>query len=437
MAPKAHRAGATGLPRTHSRSSSSGSSKAALNLNFTQKDPVTHKQQERPKKNGYVYEPQGRNGTQHSRTNEGALLASMEHPLSQLHPSLNHRSQNKGKSFTIASSSADEDDEWVSSESGAATPISPGSGSARSQTPVDKRMISRTDQPTIDELTYRPDTPRAQRDHPSLSRVPTIRASAESQGKASSPSVAVSSSRVPMPPLPQAISSVNQAEQNHHSHLPFTEPYIMGSRSETASPVHRTPFRRSASTRPPSMHTMTDRSDPLHPHPLIRGQSLGPVAPRLEPLAPLMVMSEVSTIRTTTSPTLPGSPSSVTLTYAGPTMNRRASVSSARSVATLPSQGYYLGKGHDRNRTLSSMSSTSSISVQALASLAHLPTTRPPTPQYTVHFPPATLTTYLEAVHPLLPPPYLNAHMSILTHRSPLKESWDRVFTAREQQHQR
>lgn len=53
MAPKAHRTGATGLPRNHSRSSSSGSSKAALSLHFTQ---TTHKQQEKPKKNGYVYE---------------------------------------------------------------------------------------------------------------------------------------------------------------------------------------------------------------------------------------------------------------------------------------------------------------------------------------------------------------------------------------------
>ncbi|KAL4074157.1 hypothetical protein V8B97DRAFT_1931829 [Scleroderma yunnanense] len=429
MAPKAHRPGATGLPRTHSRSSSGGSSKAALNLHITQKDPATHKQQEKPKKNGYVYEPQTRNGGQYSRTNDGARLASRER-LPHAHPP-NHRPQNKGKNFTIASSSADEDDEWVSSESGAATPNSPSSGSGRSQTPVDKRMISRTNEPTIDELTYRPDTPRA---HPSLSRVPTIRAPAEPQGKSSLPSVAVSSSRVPMSP-PQTVSTMNQVEQSLHSHLTFAESYTMGSRSETTSPVQRTLFRRSASTRPPSTHTVTDRSDvSLHPHPLIRGQSFGPVAPRLEPLAPLMVMSEVSSIRTSTSPTLPVTPSSVTLMNMGPSMNRRTSVSSACSVATLPSQGYYFGKGHDRNRTLSSMSSTSSSSVQALASLAHLPTTRSPTPQYTAHFPPATLTTYLEVVHPLLPPPYLNAHMSILTHRNPLKESWDRVIAAREQQ---
>jgi hypothetical protein len=56
MPPKAHRAGATGLPRTHSRSSSGGSSKAALNLHFTQKDPAPAKQAERTKKNGFVHD---------------------------------------------------------------------------------------------------------------------------------------------------------------------------------------------------------------------------------------------------------------------------------------------------------------------------------------------------------------------------------------------
>jgi len=56
MPPRPHRAGATGLPRTHSRSSSGGSSKAALNLHFTQKDPAPAKQAEKTKKNGLVHD---------------------------------------------------------------------------------------------------------------------------------------------------------------------------------------------------------------------------------------------------------------------------------------------------------------------------------------------------------------------------------------------
>ncbi|KAI6026183.1 hypothetical protein BKA83DRAFT_8516 [Pisolithus microcarpus] len=372
MPPKVYRTGATGIPRTHSRSSS-GSSKAAPNLHFTQKDPAPHRQQEKPKKNGHVCE-------QHSRTGSSSRVASKEALCAQpQHPPPNQRQHNnKGKNFTFASASAeDDDDEWVSSESGAATPNSPHSGMGRSQTPVEQRAITDFNRLTIDELTHRPETPRAQHIPPSLSRVSTIRGS-ESQ-----------------------IASTSGIA---HPRLPITESRYTETRSETSSPVNRTRYARLSSTRPPSMHTVTGRSDAhLHPHPLIRGQPLGPIAPRLEPLAPLTVTSEASSVQTSTSPTLSASPSSVKTT-----------------------QSYHPGKGHYRDRTLSSMSSTSSTSVQALASLAHLPTTRPSTPQYTAYFPPASLSVYLEAVHPLLPPPYLNTHMFVLTQRSPLKESWDR-----------
>ncbi|KAI6000550.1 hypothetical protein EDD15DRAFT_2362049 [Pisolithus albus] len=415
MPPKVYRTGATtGIPRTHSRSSS-GSSKAAPNLHFTQKDPAPHRQQEKPKKNGHVYEPHTRNAQQHSRTGSSTRVASKEALYTQpQHPPPNQRQHNsKGKNFTFASASAeDDDDEWVSSESGAATPSSPHPGMGRSQTPVEQRAITDFNRLTIDELTLRPETPRAQHIPPSLSRVSTIRGSES-----------------------QVASTVHHEERIALPRLPITESRYAETRSETSSPVNRTRYARLSSTRPPSMHTVTGRSDAhLHPHPLIRGQPLGPIAPRLEPLAPLTVTSEASSVQTSTSPTLSASPSSVKTTYAEPSNNRRTSVSSVRSVATLPSQSYHPGKGHYRDRTLSSMSSTSSTSVQALASLAHLPTTRPSTPQYTAYFPPASLSVYLEAVHPLLPPPYLNTHMFVLTHRSPLKESWDRVAGVREQQ---
>lgn len=414
MPPKVYRTGATGIPRTHSRSSS-GSSKAAPNLHFTQKDPGPHRQQEKPKKNGHVCELHTRNAQQHSRTGSSSRVASKEALCAQpQHPPPNQRQHNnKGKNFTFASASAeDDDDEWVSSESGAATPNSPHSGMGRSQTPVEQRAITDFNRLTIDELTHRPETPRAQHIPPSLSRVSTIRGSES-----------------------QVASTVHHEERIAHPRLPITESRYTETRSETSSPVNRTRYARLSSTRPPSMHTVTGRSDAhLHPHPLIRGQPLGPIAPRLEPLAPLTVTSEASSVQTSTSPTLSASPSSVKTTYAEPFNNRRTSVSSVRSVTTLPSQSYHPGKGHYRDRTLSSMSSTSSTSVQALASLAHLPTTRPSTPQYTAYFPPASLSVYLEAVHPLLPPPYLNTHMFVLTQRSPLKESWDRVAGVREQQ---
>ncbi|KIJ67864.1 hypothetical protein HYDPIDRAFT_25329 [Hydnomerulius pinastri MD-312] len=445
MAPKA-RASATGLPRTHSRSSSGGSSKAALNLHFTQKDPAPPKQPEKPKKNGYAHDSHSRNTSPYPRVNSTARAASREQLQAQgqrYAPPPNQRQQGgKAKAgFTLSSPSVDDDDDWVSSESGAATPSSVDSDTGRSQTPVDQRKALPAAAAPTDESVYRAETPRAQPQ--SLSRVPTIR---PPEPPAKTP-FAVSASRAPQPS--QVAPPVTQAEQTLQSELLFTEPRVMETRSENTSPVHRGHHHRShkrqSVTRPPSTHSVTSRSEaPLRPHPLIRGQSFGqnmPMTPRMVPLAPLTVTSEASPV---SSPILEPherlstSPSSVRTTYAQPGSNRRTSVSSVRSVATLPSQAQLqpkqFSRAHDRNRTLSSMSSNSSTSVQALSSLAHLPTTRPSTPQYTSHFPPASFSVNLEAVHPQLPPPYLSAHMSILTHRSPLKESYDRVVAARDQQ---
>ncbi|KAF8444701.1 hypothetical protein L210DRAFT_3502209 [Boletus edulis BED1] len=381
--PKTHRAGATGLPRTHSRSSSNGSSKAALSLQFTQKDPVLPKQPDKTKKLSHGPDSYSRNTSPLPRVNSTARVASREHLQAHRYAPAPTQRQQAGKTragFTLASPLADEDDEWVSSESGVATPNSIGSGSG--QTPVDQRKSLPTG--PVEEFIPRPDTPRAQPQ--SLSRVPTIRA-----------------------PEAPAKSSVLAA---------------------------RAP--QALQTRPPSTHSITSRSEaPLRPHPLIRGQSFGqgvPMTPKVVPLAPLTVTSEASPGPDQTEK-LSTSPSSVRTTYAQSAPNRRTSVSSVRSVATLPSQpqiqSHILGRAHDRHRTLSSISSNSSSSVQALSSLAYLPTTRPSTPQYTAHFPPASISASFEAVHPLLPPPYLSAHMSILTHSSPLKESYDRVIAAR------
>lgn len=315
----------------------------------------------------------------------------------------------------------------MSSESGVVTPNSIGSGSG--QTPVDQRRSTPT--VPVDEFTPRPDTPRACPQ--SLSRVPTIRAP-ETPLK-----TPVLTARAPQT---AAAPPSSHAEPTHR---PFAESRVMETRSANTSPVNRThhpSYKRLSMTRPPSTHSTTSKPEvPLRPHPLIRGQSFGqgvPMTPKVVPLTPLTVTSEASPASSPgRDPTekLSTSPSSVKTTYAE---YRRTSVSSVRSVTTLPSQpqiqAHFIGRTHDRHRTLSSMSSTSSSSVQALSSLAYLPTTRPSTPQYTAHFPPASISAGFETVHPLLPPPYLSAHMSILMHRSPLKESYDRVIAARELQ---
>ena len=38
----------------------------------------------------------------------------------------------------------------------------------------------------------------------------------------------------------------------------------------------------------------------------------------------------------------------------------------------------------------------------------------------------------MEAIHPLLPPPYLSAHLTVLAYRNPIAESYDRVIRAKQ-----
>lgn len=381
-----------------------------------------------------------RNASPLRRVSSTARVASREqlqaHRYAPPPPPTQRQQGGKTKAgFTLASPPADDDDEWVSSESGVATPNSIGSGSGR--TPVDQRQSIPTGSP-IEEFVPRPDTPRAQPQ--SLSRVPTIRAP-EAPVK-----ISLSTARGPQALQTAAAPLSSHAELAPQPQLPLSESRVTGTRSATTSPVHRThhpSHKRLSMTRPPSTHSTASKSEvPLRPHPLIRGQSFGqgvPMTPKVVALAPLTVTSEASPVSSPgrdqiEKPSI--SPSSMKTAYAESAPNRRTSVSSVRSVATLPSQSqiqsHFIGRTHDRHRTLSSISSNSSSSVQALSSLAYLPATRPSTPQYTAHFPPASMSAGFEAVHPLLPPPYLSAHMSILTHRSPLKESYDRVIAARE-----
>lgn len=38
----------------------------------------------------------------------------------------------------------------------------------------------------------------------------------------------------------------------------------------------------------------------------------------------------------------------------------------------------------------------------------------------------------METMHPLLPPPYLSAHLTVLAWRNPLAESYERVVKAKQ-----
>ena len=88
---------------------------------------------------------------------------------------------------------------------------------------------------------------------------------------------------------------------------------------------------------------------------------------------------------------------------------------------------------HDRHRTISSMSSSSTHSINMLSTFANLPVmTRPSTPQRVTYFPAPDRSANLEAIHALLPAPYINPHLTVLSHRTPLRESYERVIRDKE-----
>ncbi|KAJ7874713.1 hypothetical protein B0H14DRAFT_3130919 [Mycena olivaceomarginata] len=190
------------------------------------------------------------------------------------------------------------------------------------------------------------------------------------------------------------------------------------------SPTPMTPTRRH-SGRPMSTHSMNKPE--LRPHPLIRGQSFGQpcLPPKPTPLLPVAVTADVAQLTSSpsTSPTSPLIPNS---------LGRRTSVSSARSVATVATTHPTSRSVREaRHRTFSTLSAAASSA--ALSSLTHLPAvSRPPSPQMISFFPPANPHVRVDDIHPLLPPPYVSNHLTVLARRTPIREAFDRVVRARQ-----
>jgi len=404
-----------------------------LNLQFTQKDAPIPKHQDKGKRNGHVHDP--KTVAPFPRVNSGI------HPTAKdqkrPHGSNHKHSDAKQKAgFTISSPGEDED-EWVSSEagSGAATPDDSSDEEEprreRSKTPVKETKAAA---PVVEkDGVFLSATPRAES---SMSRIATAR-----------PAASLEASQFP-PPVQHtpAADFLNQQSTKQFSHQrQHTEPTTMMSRSINTSPTQHyrhDSSKRNSMTRPPSVHSI--RSEvPLRPHPLIRGNSYGQgvalgSAAKPAPLAPLTVTSSSSAAQISSSPpNSSSSPTSIKTSFGPQSPNRRTSISSARSVATLPITPMSpepQGKQHqDRNRTISTMSSSSTFA--ALTSLAYFPTTtsRPTTPQYTSHFPQQhNSQVNLDIMHPLLPPPYLGAHLTVLATKNPVRESFSRVARAKQ-----
>ncbi|RPD78271.1 hypothetical protein L226DRAFT_543692 [Lentinus tigrinus ALCF2SS1-7] len=467
MPAKAHRP--SGQVRSHSRSSSGGSSKLGLNLQFTQKDPPPPRVADKAKKSAHFHhEPNARAANaQFMRSNSGIRVHSREN----LQPAAIRRAptpntaakQNGAKQkpdFSISSpDEGEDDDEWVSSESGAATP---NNESDAETTPIEQAKPRPAAQPapvqaaqqTQVNATFGHDVATPKAVPPSLPRVDTAR---PSQLPLATPARDYASNDQKPPQL--ELSSRPSDQPRLQVEISSPTPPVSKARSETHSPPRRSPdidsaYKRQSMTRPPSTHSVT--SPTLRPHPLIRGHSYAHgFAVKPAPLAPLTTVlpdnasGQMST--TSSSPTShrAGSPTSIRTASASPSLSspsssspahkqlRRTSTSSVASSATMPVQSSASEKlssrsNHDRQRTLSTISSSSSIA--ALTNFALRSTPSPPrTPiTFTSHFPPQEQSAALEVIHPLLPPPYLSAHLTVLAYRNPIAESYDRVIRAKQ-----
>ncbi|PSS18920.1 hypothetical protein PHLCEN_2v3136 [Hermanssonia centrifuga] len=482
MPTRAHTLRPGQLARTHSRTSSGGGSKVGLNLQLTQKEPAPPRFPDKPKKNQLLHEPNNKSSVHLSRNNSSVRLQSKEH----VNPSVFRRAptplgNNKGSSskgrvgFTISSPSEGDDDDWVSSESGAATPVDSQDSDVEevAVTPVEKHKPRL---PTITNGFVKDDHPTPRADPLALPRVETMRPSQEtgplpaiSAVSAYAPAQRQSSQTIHPPPQRLNTPPVQQLhhQQSLRPESQPTPPHVTKAHSETHSPPRRSPDapKRQAMTRPPSTHSITNSSvHAMRPHPLIRANSAGhgallqPAKPA--PLAPLttrLVDSVPAQMSSASSPTslravsptfnMQGSSVSPVLSQPSPTGSeaskqlRRTSTSSRSSVATIPSGAPLLGSAshaqlsrttnHDRQRTLSSSSTFAALSNLNLVRGAPSPP-KTPVQHLTVRFPPMEQIAQSESVHTLLPPPYLSAHLTMLAHRNPLGESYDRVMRAKQ-----
>ncbi|KAF5351659.1 hypothetical protein D9756_007432 [Leucocoprinus leucothites] len=475
MPTKGNRTGSTAQLRSHSRSSSA--TRISANLQLTQKDNASARGSDKGKKNPHAVHEGGRpafaRANSSQRVPPAAQLQRTGSSTSATQQQHADTSAKANANFTLTTRSTDEeedDDEWVSS-SGAQTPNKNGSDSdtASEGSSIPQELVQQLQRTQLEQQRQHESaaTTRAQAQVP---RVDTVRQLdfnplTVAIGTAVASNVnGAPKSAPPVPtqmPFPTDISESNGPSMDRSPHQRYEPQFQEPTADRTLAPPalgggdgqharetnhsrpesRQTHSKRKSVTRPPSTHSMSGRLDsvPMRPHPLIRGHSQGylNVVPKPTPLAPLTVITDQP-------PNAPdsqvsGSPESIRTTITSPggvtaefPSERRTSISSARSVSTLPAHSSVQPphKPYDRTRTLSTMSM--SASSNALNSLAHLPSvTRPPSPQLISFFPPVNPHVNIEAIHPLLPGPYLNNHLTVLARRTPLRESYDRVIQAK------
>lgn len=305
-----------------------------------------------------------------------------------------------------------DDDEWVSSESGAVTPAdyeeedAPPSpqqpAHSEDPEPLPPSTTPRGDLHTLPPRMHHPSS------HADLPRVDTVtKFTIQAEDSPSSDSV---------------------------SHDPLTPTRRMA-QAQT---------QRRPSTRPPSLRS----AHSAQPHPLIRARSYAPSTPIIT--APPTLSSSIAQVYLGSHASSPiGSPqqdlppemvvrSPLSETHHAaylPRLKRQGSQSSMASVATLPlpttssTATAHTTRVHgERQRTLSHASISAALTSLTAARNPHLPS-RPPSPALPIAFPP--INPHGDYAHVMIPLPLVPPHVSATAHQNPIVEAWQRVSKAK------
>lgn len=312
----------------------------------------------------------------------------------------------------------DDEDEWVSSESGAVTPNVPlvehggARGSADAQPEQQQHQRHSVSPSRTPPAARQPLPPHAEPwvRTPSPADTATLNSDRPVPSRSHSDSAQISAERRGTSPDPR----VHQHQHHHQHHVPH---------HHHPTPSHHHP--PSALTRPSLMVRAASTTTP----PLASPSYL-----TVQPLQP--TLSE--------SPPRHHAPSSPLFSPHPSASTRKGSISSNRSSATVPIMNAYTHTYNasptdnirPRERTMSTMSSASSAAISSLAAIPshHLyglpssSSSSAPPPPTTSRFP---LTDPLVDAHPLIDEPFAVEHAAISRISDPLGESFGRVARAK------
>lgn len=314
----------------------------------------------------------------------------------------------------VEAANGTDDDEWLTSESGAVTPAEHGEEDA----PPTPRKIAAKLPPV-------PVAPQA-----ALPPQPDILSAATPRPDLP-PSLPPADSR-PAPRPKQRPQSLADLPRVQTTMAKFTT----GGPSQPSRTPSPEPDHRRAVTRPPSARSIRS----VRPHPLIRTRSYAPSTPTVSAAPPAFSPTTASPLSSPLAHQLSSPTSTHYSQFLPGRLRRKTSESSVTSIATLPlptkpsttttaSLASTTRVHGERQRTMSQGLTSAALSSLAAAAHPQHGLSRPTSPVLPITFPPPNLRP--ERAHSVMSAPLAIAHQSAIAHHRPMREALDRVARRR------